>query len=187
MNHAYKIPVSASNATGIMGHQQSTPRWKPAKTKRVTLSGSQSEYGRISHRLWNNVLRQKGFTCSIPPEEVRLQRELADILRDCSEPDWNGYNANPIDRRSVSLVCSFLQQLPSSITYPELSPEPSGNLTMVWQKNGYHLIVGINPNKIIAWGGTSPQNGHVYGDAPFDTLIPIVLLELLKKIEGCNY
>jgi hypothetical protein len=109
--------------------------------------------------------------------------QIAAILEECSEANWDGYHARPINRSSVQHACQFLEKLPPDIAAPELTPEPTGILTMVWRKEGYHLIVGINADNQIAWGGTSPE-GNVYGEASFGLGIPEELINLLRKVEG---
>jgi hypothetical protein len=101
----------------------------------------------------------------------------------CSSEDWNGHDAKPIDRDSVQWVCEFLGMLPTDISYPELCAEPNGDLTMIWLKRGYHLVIGIDKNGRIAWGGTSPR-GRIYGDAKFEKEIPEEIIDILHSVEG---
>lgn len=158
--------------------------WRKAPFGKWTRpSETYSESGKVSERQVHTVLSERILTVTTPPDDVRLQRELSSILGECSADGWDGYGAKRINVQSVEAVCAFLQELPCTISYPELSPEPSGDLTMEWVGSGYHLIVGIDENKIIAWGGTSP-NGHVYGDACFDEKIPQELIDLLGIIDG---
>lgn len=170
------IPLSKSSGGFVSWKKSSSPRMS-------RIVPTESASGKVSFDLWDRVQKQKLKTVTNPPDDVRLERELADILQACSAQDWDGYGGKPIDRTSVQHVCMFLEQLPFGISYPELAPEPTGDLTMVWRKKGYHLIIGINSAKQIAWGGTSPK-GHVYGDAKFDLEIPEELIGLLYSIEG---
>lgn len=101
----------------------------------------------------------------------------------CLFPDWDGYGARALSEASMSYIRRFLAVLPETISRPDLVPEPSGDLTMVWRKNGYHLIVGINPTGRVIWGGTTPQ-GHVHDDAAFQSRVPKTLLSLLYQIES---
>lgn len=157
---------------------------KSSSTRNSRFVPAESDSGKVSSYLWNEVQRQKMKTVTTPPDNVRLERELADILQECSKEDWDGYNAKPIDRASVNHVWHFLEKLPAGISYPELCAEPNGDLTMVWLKRGYHLIIGIDNAGQIAWGGTSPKGGHMYGDAIFDSDIPEELVDLLHSVEG---
>lgn len=170
------IPLSQSPKTAVS--------WKrSAKVRPSRFVSAESDFGKVSNQLLDQVQSKRIETVTYPPDNIRLKRELIDIQQECSVADWDGYDAEPIDRNSVQHVCQFLGQMPSDITYPELSPEPAGDLTMVWRKKGYHLIVGIDGAKQIAWGGTSPK-GHIYGDAKYDAEIPEELLDLLYSIEG---
>ncbi len=159
--------------------------WKKSPAPRAHNITTQSDSGKVSNELWDNIQRQRIKTITTPPDDVRLERELADILQECSSEGWNGYDAKPIDRHSVKFVFDFLSMLPLDISYPELSAEPNGDLTMVWRKNGYHLIIGIDNMGHIAWGGTSPS-GRIYGDAKFDKEIPKDIVDILHSVEGCS-
>jgi hypothetical protein len=159
-------------------------RWREYNRVRASGVSAQSDAGKISNDLWDGIQRKKIETLTTPPDNVRLERELADIQHECSVADWDGYGAKPLNRYSVEYVWQFLTKLPyAEISYPELCAEPTGDLTMVWRKRGYHLVVGINGAKQIAWGGTSPT-GHIYGDAMFDSEIPEDLIHLLHSVDG---
>jgi hypothetical protein len=112
----------------------------------------------------------------------KWERELEDIVRECSVPDWDGYDAKPLDEGSVQCVRAFCQKLPSAITLPNLLPEPNGDLTMEWYKNGYHLVIGIDKQKQIAWACRT-DNERYGGDGSFADSIPDSLLSLLHRIE----
>jgi hypothetical protein len=172
------IPLSKSSGASVS--------WKKSSSFRTSRAQAESDSGKVSNELMDRVQTQKIETVTYPPDNVRLKRELADILQECSIADWDGYGSKPINRTSVDNIVDFLkklQKLPDNVSCPELAPEPTGDLTMVWRKKGYHLIVGIDAAKQIAWGGTSPK-GHVYGDAKFDSDIPEELIDLLYSVEG---
>lgn len=116
-------------------------------------------------------------------DEVKLTREIEDILLECSGQDWDGYGAKPVSQDSVRLVRKFLKMLPNDISYPDLEPEPNGALSMTWIKRGYHLGISIDEKKQIFWGGISPH-GRVYGEARFIEEIPKELLYILYALEG---
>ncbi len=115
-----------------------------------------------------------------------VSREIADIIEECSEPDWDGHGAYAIDLQSVKHARSFLVKLPETISLPDLGAEPNGDLGMTWRKNGYHVGIGIDKLGVIAWGGTTPT-GRAHGEVRFDGEIPKPVLELLYKIEGIPY
>lgn len=170
------IPLHNSSGSSV--------RWKKSPSSRPScINSAESASGRVTFELWDRVQKEKMQAVTTAPDNIRLERELDDILQEFSSQDWDGYDAKPIDRNSVQHVCQFLEQLPSDISYPELAPEPTGDLTMAWRKKGYHLIIWIDSAKQIAWGGTSPK-GHVYGDAKFDSEIPEELINLLYSVEG---
>jgi hypothetical protein len=144
-----------------------------------------SQSGEVVHGRLNTILRKKLLTVSNPPEDARLDRELDDILQECSLPNWDGYEAKPIGRDSVTVkeAIRFLKQLPDHISYPELCPEPTGELGMMWEKGGYRLAVSIDSSRTISYGGIS-LHGRLYGEVRFTDGIPSEILELLERIDG---
>ena len=160
--------------------------WKKIQPFRADDSRRYSEPAKVSSALLCHIAIEQLGRVSNPPDDVRLQRELKEILKECSENDWDGYGANPIDLESVKWVSKFIGLLPDYISYPELSPEPTGELTMVWNKNGFHMIVGINSQGILTYGGTS-SSGRIYGDSKFNDeslSIPNGLIEILEMVDG---
>jgi len=61
-------------------------------------------------------------------------------------PDWDGYGANPVNAESLMRVRKFVMELPDDVEKPESTPEPDGDVTMVWKKDGHHVcMVVIKP------------------------------------------
>lgn len=160
--------------------------WKNIPSIRQSKSPSYSNTAKVHNELLHSIELEHLGRVSNPPDDVRLKRELESILSECSENDWDGYGALPIDLKSVRWASKFIAHLPDYISYPELSPEPTGELTMLWDKRGYYIIIGINSEGHISYGGTSPT-GHIYGDSQLNddaTKIPVEITELLELVDG---
>ena len=113
-------------------------------------------------------------------EKIKIERDISAILLKCSSPDWDGYGAAPVDTGSIKYAKEFIDQLPSHISYPELTADPDGDLDMVWIKNGYSLVVAIDKDGQIAWGGTY-SDGSMHGDAQYKHCIPAELINILER------
>lgn len=59
--------------------------------------------------------------------------ELEDIVTECSEHGWDGYDGEPVDRLSVSEASRFLLALPANIPAPQVSVDPDGEVSMDWE------------------------------------------------------
>ena len=174
--------MSAILATNL---NKSNTTWETRSSFRedLDMEGS-SGSAAILYDLLKEVYASRIKTVSNPPDDVRLDRELRTIFENCSETNWDNYGAKSINSESVKLAIQFIDHLPDTISYPELVPEPTGELGLVWKKRGFHIVVGIDDNGVIAYGGKSPS-GRVYGDAKFNgEKIPDELLELLELVEG---
>ncbi|MCK5296692.1 MAG: hypothetical protein KAJ75_07355 [Alphaproteobacteria bacterium] len=120
-------------------------------------------------------------TALLDPHQA-FEEELNNIIKECSEEDWDGEGALQLNDSSVRYAKSFIENLPCGVSLPEPVPEPCGELALVWKKNGYYIAIGIDSNAMIAYGGTTPS-GTITGDLKFDGIIPKELLDLLKRIE----
>jgi hypothetical protein len=71
--------------------------------------------------------------------------QLGEVYTDCYEPDWDGYGAAPIGYDTYLKALAFLEALPSHIPYPDIVPEPDGDLAMEWRGNHEQkLSVSLN-------------------------------------------
>jgi hypothetical protein len=109
--------------------------------------------------------------------------ELNFIRENYSARDWDGYDAEPVKEIFFEKTLLFLSFLPEHISCPEICAEPDGALSMVWKKRGYHVVIGVNENDRIEWGGVSPH-GRLFGDVQFGNKLPEEVLNLLNLIEG---
>ena len=50
--------------------------------------------------------------------ESAVQGELSDVYLECNEPNWDGYNALPVDADSFELAKAFLMALPLGTKKP---------------------------------------------------------------------
>ncbi|MFH1653873.1 MAG: hypothetical protein ABIE74_07430 [Pseudomonadota bacterium] len=113
-----------------------------------------------------------------------FDEELKYIINNCLVANWDNEGAASISEKSIKYAIDFIGLLPNTISLPELVPEPSGELAMVWWKNGFHLALGIDNDSNAAYGATTPSKGKIFGDFKFKYEIPLELIQLLEKIES---
>ncbi len=116
-----------------------------------------------------------------------LLAEVDEIASECSVADWDGYDAPPLEVKSISYAKLFMTSIiEHGIVLPdEIDAESSGYMAMSWINNGYDVAFSVNPAGIVEWGGISP-NGHIYGDAKLgeDNSIPKEVISALLTIHS---
>ena len=94
-----------------------------------------------------------------------IQNEIEAIYREFSYPGWDGYDAFPIERISISTSLAFVQSLPNGIIAPELAPESDGGIALDWRK-GENMIFSISVKKdLLVYAGIFGENEKTRGEA----------------------
>ena len=62
----------------------------------------------------------------------KLVRELARLKHNCSEPNWDGYHADPMSDESYRRASAFAKQFPDTMTLPLPAVDPSGLVYLQW-------------------------------------------------------
>jgi len=100
-------------------------------------------------------------------EIEKLERfidELLNIQLDCSKSGWDGYDAQPINKKVISEafnLINIISSLNKKILTPDLSPAPNGSIIFEWRSDDIILTISvmgeerliytfINENKTIA-------------------------------------
>ncbi len=109
-------------------------------------------------------------------------KELYGIYRECSSPNWDGYDANPITKNTLNQAIRIMELLSNdylNLSIPDIVPEPDGDIAFEWEKNDEQTFVfSINENKTINYAGIFGPN-TVHGNEMFiDTLPPAIVYNL---------
>jgi hypothetical protein len=67
-----------------------------------------------------------------PLNRADLVDELRKLEEECSKPNWDGYNAYPVDKESMRYAVRFIVSLPEDAPLPEASVEPEGTVSLDW-------------------------------------------------------
>ncbi len=119
---------------------------------------------------------------TITIREKMILEELVDIMTDCSEKGWDGYDALPISKQAINLVLNLLDVLPKFYPLPNISPEASGNLSFLWEKNNSSLYINIKDD-IFSYAGITREGGKYLGVEKINNKnIPIQIINYLKQI-----
>lgn len=115
--------------------------------------------------------------------ELRLT-ELQDILKDCSEDNWDGYHARPISSAAAEEASEFLVLLLSQMQIPtEIVPEPDGSIALEWyNQHGKNLSVSFIGSNWLAYSGRFNDGTSIYGVERFGTSIPTSIKAAIQRL-----
>jgi hypothetical protein len=90
----------------------------------------------------------------------RFEQEINEIVQKYSEADWDGYGAFPICIGSVQYARQFLKLIASQgFKNPDLVPEPTGDLGMLWSNETCDLAISIDEKGVLSWATFMPSGG----------------------------
>lgn len=112
----------------------------------------------------------------------QVDGELADVYMECSEPDWDGHNAFPVDPDSYLLAKHFLLSLPLGIRRPSVGAEPDGMMTLEWYSGVRRtLSISFDPEGKLHYAALIGAS-RPYGTESFTDDVPQLLLELIRRV-----
>ncbi|MEN8262972.1 MAG: hypothetical protein ABFR82_05875 [Nitrospirota bacterium] len=107
---------------------------------------------------------------------------LKNVYAECSETNWDGYDAPPISPNAYWETMSFIRLLPSWIPKPDILGGTDGEIILEWYKNSSRLfaISITGKNELIYAGlfGPYSRNGSTY----FGNSIPEEIINYIQKI-----
>ncbi len=59
-------------------------------------------------------------------------KALGEVYEECSEDNWDGYGASAVGVDTYLESQRFLQLLPTTIPFPEITVEPDGEIAFEW-------------------------------------------------------
>ena len=79
-------------------------------------------------------------------------KEIEEIKIDCSKPNWDGYDATPVNLKSIEYMVEFAKKLPSNLLKNAgdmLCPEPNGTLGMEFVSDKGRIAMSIDDEGIL--------------------------------------
>lgn len=126
----------------------------------------------------------------LPREAVRRSilghqeslEELWDTWIECREPNWDGYDAYPVDQETYRSAYLLIESLPLAFPRPSIGAEPDGQLTLEWYKSPRRcLSVSVDPNGFLHYAGLYGPSKH-YGTMTFTGSAPSELISLVRDV-----
>lgn len=92
-----------------------------------------------------------------------LADEAFEIYSECSEPDWDGYDAAPLSEDSVLHARRFINLIPVWTPQPDLVPSPDGWFSFEWRSFPNRILSVTPGNGVVIYAAAlGSQNVH-YG------------------------
>lgn len=108
------------------------------------------------------VLESRERSQALFGEKAAAISSIQEIVRNCAEDDWDGYDAVGVDGLAAWNAEEFIRALPDGFPLPEVAAEPDGSISLDWitSKNQmFSLSVGESNRFAVAWlDGT--ERGH---------------------------
>ena len=108
-------------------------------------------------------------------------KQLFEVLEDCGRSDWDAYGAQPVLLESYENAKRFARSLPFSLSSPEVSAEPDGEITFEWYSNPTRVFsVSVGPSNELHYAGLFGAS-RAYGTEVFHDEIPEVILSHIQR------
>lgn len=108
--------------------------------------------------------------------------ELAEIVDECSQANWDGYKAVALDARAVIKAKRFINALPADHPYPEIGALPDGDISLDWDQGPRRsLTVAISPQMRLAYAMINADEERS-GTLSFSLEIPKPLLRSIHEL-----
>lgn len=110
--------------------------------------------------------------------------ELISVWNECNTPNWDGYNALPVNGVTAQNAYQFIRALSIGTPLPSVGAEPDGSIALEWyQHSRWILSVSVNSTRTIYYAalfGVEKASGSV----PFlDDEIPATIVNLVQRVQ----
>ncbi len=108
--------------------------------------------------------------------------ELYQTVKECREPNWDGYGAQPVSNETCHLAYEFLEALPLGTPAPSIGAEPDGHLTVEWYRSPQRtLSVSISSDGELHFAALL-GSAKTYGTEPFIGEVPKIISDLILRV-----
>lgn len=108
--------------------------------------------------------------------------ELLQTVKECRDPNWDGYGAEPVSDGTYYLAQQFLKALPLGTPAPSIGAEPDGHLTVEWYRSPRRtLSVSISPEGDLHYAALM-GSAKAFGTEPFFGEAPRAIVDLIHRV-----
>lgn len=125
-----------------------------------------------------------------PQEQLRnstlghreAHEELWEVWHECREPNWDSYDALPVEQETYQAAYTLIESLPLGFPRPSIGAEPDGHLTLEWYKSPRRtLSVSVDPDGLLHYAGLYGPNKR-YGTLAYFSTAPRELIQLVRDL-----
>ncbi len=114
----------------------------------------------------------------------RCLQELSEVITECSQANWDGYGAAPLDPIAISRAKQFIDALPTDSSYPEVGAMPDGDISLDWDIGSRRsLTVALGPQTRLAYAMINADEERS-GTLSFIQAIPKSLLRTIHELHS---
>jgi hypothetical protein len=114
--------------------------------------------------------------------QTELFQQLEEIWEVCSSPDWDGYQALPIEWSTYLHARRLVESLSSNIPAPTFGTEPDGQITLEWYSHPRRLLsVSVSPDSELHYAATI-NSSKIYGTEKFWDVLPNRIRDLAIEV-----
>lgn len=122
------------------------------------------------------------FSSSVVFGKQPVYDELVELWEECKTPDWDGYEAIPIEAITYEYTYSVIEALPLGYLLPSLSVEPDGHIVLEWYRHPrWILSVSVSPEGYLYYAALFGNNKS-QGSEAFLGEIPSTILNLIERV-----
>ena len=114
-------------------------------------------------RVARKFLRHGTPSVSVDQAYENCLQALHEAFEESSQPDWDAYGARPVSETTLAQALAFLDVLPSTLLWPDISPHPDGELAFEWYFGQRRLLtVSVNDSGRLSYAalfGQARQHG----------------------------
>ena len=129
----------------------------------------------------NSIRTHLDQSWSLASEKKELLQKMSGIWERCSVDQWDGYKALQLKRASLTNALLFIETLPSDIALPDLVPEPTGYLGMLWENKDNSIAISIDENAHLSFGAIGKDNSILYGSSKLTGRIPENIITIIRN------
>ena len=125
------------------------------------------------------------FNKSVTFSKQPAYEELWDVWQECKEPNWDGYDALPVDQETFQNAYHLIEALPLGCPLPSsVGAEPDGHLALEWHRNPrWTLSVSVSPEGVLHYAALFGAANN-RGSEEFTGDLSATLKSLIRRV--CN-
>ncbi|MDO9319335.1 MAG: hypothetical protein Q7V56_14185 [Gammaproteobacteria bacterium] len=124
-------------------------------------------------------LAESAYACN---PRRKFDENIQTILSECGSKNWDGYGAEAISREALLNAIHFYhEKLQSDVPYPELTPEPDGEVALEWYGHGgSSCSISFSEKNYVSFASVI-KGSRVRGAAEASDINVRVIKELISK------